>query len=253
MIEQTFGSLFAGIGGIDLGLERAGWKCKWQVENDPYCVKILEKHWPNVKRYGDIKIVTELENVDLICGGFPCQPISVAGKRKGTKDERWLWPEFARIIRLVRPRYVLVENVPGILNVNQGRAMGEVLGDLAESGYDAEWNMLSASMFGGSHCRKRIFIVAYSNRNRIQRCGNSEVFSYDRQRWKNGEKTMPSWPEIWNLTRIRAGEGEPLISGVDHGSPHWLDRTRLLGNAVVPQIIEWICRRILELEGRNYP
>lgn len=162
--KPTFGSLFAGIGGIDLGLERAGWTCKWQVENDPYCLAVLRKHWPNIPKFGDVKQLdgSELEPVDLICGGFPCQPVSCAGKRKAQADERWLWPEFARIIRMVRPRFVLVENVPGILSANGGRAMGEVLGDLAACGYDAEWNRLSATSVGAPHLRERIFIVAYT-------------------------------------------------------------------------------------------
>jgi len=118
-----FGSLFTGIGGIDLGLERAGWECKWQVEIDEFCQKILAKHWPNVPKFGDVRQIKEgqLEHVDLIAGGFPCQPVSTAGKRKGREDERWLWPEMARIVRMVRPRFVLVENVPGILSVNRGK------------------------------------------------------------------------------------------------------------------------------------
>ncbi len=163
VIVPTFGSLFAGIGGIDLGLERAGWECQWQVENDPYCTKVLEKHWPDVQRFGDLKEVTELPPVDLIAGGFPCQPVSHAGKRKGEADERWLWPEFARIIRLVRPPLVLVENVPGLLS----RGMGAVLGDLAALGYDAEWESLPAAAFGAPHLRYRVFIVGYRNTNRV--------------------------------------------------------------------------------------
>jgi len=156
----TFGSLFSGIGGLDLGLERAGMQCRWQVEIDPYCRKVLEKHWPEVPRFGDIKGITELPAVDLICGGFPCQPVSVAGKRLRQADDRWLWPEFARVIRMVRPRYVLVENVPGLL----AGGMGDVLGDLAALGYDAEWGVLSAADMGAPHLRKRVFVVADSAR-----------------------------------------------------------------------------------------
>jgi len=113
----SVGSLFSGIGGIDLGLERAGMKIAWQVEIDEFCLKVLRKHWPEVPKYGDIRKIDpkELEPVDLIAGGFPCQPVSIAGKKLAQKDERWLWPEFARIIRMVRPKYVLVENVPGLL------------------------------------------------------------------------------------------------------------------------------------------
>jgi DNA (cytosine-5)-methyltransferase 1 len=103
------------------------------VEIDDYCRRVLAKHWPDVPKFGDIRTVTggELEWVDLICGGFPCQPVSIAGLRLGRDDERWMWPEYARIVRLVRPRLVLVENVPGLL----GRGMGDVLGDLAALGY----------------------------------------------------------------------------------------------------------------------
>ena len=105
MREWTFGSLFAGIGGLDLGLERAGWRCRWQVELDPFCERVLAKHWPDVRRYGDIRSVgADLAPVELICGGFPCQPVSHAGKRRAQADARWLWPEFARVVRAVRPR-----------------------------------------------------------------------------------------------------------------------------------------------------
>jgi DNA (cytosine-5)-methyltransferase 1 len=158
----TFGSLFAGIGGIDLGLERAGMTCKWQVEIDPWCRQVLAKHWPDVRRYEDVKAVggDTLEPVELIAGGFPCQDVSVAGQGAGIKDgtRSGLWSEFHRIIRELRPRYVLVENVPGLF----ANGMGRVLGDLAEIGYDAEWEVLSAADVGAPHLRKRVFIVAYS-------------------------------------------------------------------------------------------
>lgn len=153
----TFGSLFAGIGGIDLGLERAGWECRWQVEINPFCQAVLARHWPDVPKFGDVREVAELERVDLIAGGFPCQSISHAGRRLGTADERWLWPEFERVLRLVRPVLVLVENVPGLLH----RGMGEVLGGLASLGYDAEWDRIPAAAVGAPHLRNRIWIVAY--------------------------------------------------------------------------------------------
>src|SRR4029450_2592075 len=114
----TFGSLFAGIGGFDLGLERAGLTCRWQVEIDPFCRKVLAKHWPDVTRYADIRELDgrTVDPVDVLCGGFPCQPHSLAGKRGGSADERDLWREFARVIREVGPRWVLAENVPGLLS-----------------------------------------------------------------------------------------------------------------------------------------
>ena len=112
---MTFGSLFAGVGGFDLGFERAGMECKWQVEIDPLCRSVLERHWPAVTRYADIREVRwdDVERVEVVCGGFPCQPVSVAGKRRAQEDDRWLWPEFARCIGELRPRYAVMENVTG--------------------------------------------------------------------------------------------------------------------------------------------
>jgi len=164
----TFGSLFAGVGGIDLGLERAGWECRWQVEWDPFCQHVLAHHWPDVPRYGDITAVdwSGVERVDLLAGGFPCQPFSAAGRQAAQADPRWLWPEFRRAIRALRPALVLVENVPGLLAVNDGTAFGDVLGDLAESGYDAEWDCLPASAFGALHERDRVWLVAYPQSDR---------------------------------------------------------------------------------------
>ncbi len=158
---MRFGSLFSGIGGMDLGLEWAGLECAWQVENDPYAVRVLEKHWPEVTRYADIREVDfgGVEPVELLAGGFPCQDLSYAGKGLGLSGARsGLWSEFKRAVRAVGPRYVLVENVPGLLS----RGMGAVLGDLASLGYDAEWQSLPAAAFGAPHLRWRVFIVGYS-------------------------------------------------------------------------------------------
>ena len=157
----TFGSLFSGIGGIDLGLERAGWTCRFQVEWDEWCSRVLAKHWPDVPRYGDITTVDwgTVEPVDLLAGGFPCQPFSLAGQRRGKSDERWLWPAFAAAIGALRPRLVLVENVPGLLAGHGG--MGAVLGDLAALGYDAEWDCVPAAAVGAPHLRYRVWIVAH--------------------------------------------------------------------------------------------
>ena len=173
---MNFGSLFSGIGGIDLGLERAGMCCKWQVEIDEFATRVLDKHWPTVPKWKDIYEFIEQgcgKSVDLVCGGFPCQPVSVAGNRQGEIDERWLWDSFRNVIQIRRPTYVLVENVPGLLSAKdaagyRGGLFGKVLWDLAQSGFDAEWQVLPASAFGAPHIRKRIFIVAYSDCRRQQ-------------------------------------------------------------------------------------
>jgi DNA (cytosine-5)-methyltransferase 1 len=158
----TVGSLFSGIGGIDLGLERAGMEVRWQVEIDEWCRRVLTKHWPDVPKYGDITTLTgeELAPVDLLCGGFPCQPVSVAGRRLGDADDRWLWPEFIRVVRLVRPTWVLVENVPGLRSAASGRLFGGILADLAACGFDAEWDCIPASAVGAHHQRDRLWLVA---------------------------------------------------------------------------------------------
>src|SRR4030042_87214 len=201
---MTVGSLFSGIGGIDLGLERAGMRVRWQVEIDPYCIRVLEKHWPNVKRYGDIRELkwSEVEPVDLICGGFPCQPVSVAGARKGDKDERWLWPEFLRAIREVRPRYALVENVPGLLSTDDGRLARGVFGDLAEVGYDAEWGIVSAADVGAPHRRQRIFIVAHAESHLWGASRDGGPFSFD---GSDSSLADPKVPECQGASHSRAG------------------------------------------------
>jgi DNA (cytosine-5)-methyltransferase 1 len=206
--RPTFGSLFAGIGGIDLGLERAGWRGRWQVEWDPFCQRVLAKHWPDIPRYGDIATVdwSGVERVDLLAGGFPCQPVSGAGKRKAQSDERWLWPEFLRAIRALRPSLILVENVTNLLAINGGSAFGEVVGDLAASGYDAEWDCIPAAAVGAPHDRDRIWIVAYPNsepvRNRAGDMGGPQ---------SPGAREEPEWKWL----RPDAFDGRPAVADAD--------------------------------------
>jgi len=154
----TIGSLFSGIGGLDLGLEAAGLgPVVWQCEVDPWCRRVLAHHWPEATRYDDVQTLTDPPPVDLIAGGFPCQDLSYAGKGAGLDGERsGLWLEFARIIRLARPRWVVVENVSALL----ARGLGIVLSDLAEIGYDAVWDCIPAQAVGAPHRRDRLFVVA---------------------------------------------------------------------------------------------
>lgn len=157
---MTIGSLFSGIGGLELGLERAGLgPVRWQAEVDPFARSILRKHWPGVPIYRDVREVKRgtTEPVRVVCGGFPCQPFSVAGLRRGTDDERWLWPECARILDELRPEWGVFENVPGL----RTRGLGVVLADLAARGFDAEWLDLRASDVGAPHRRERLFVIAH--------------------------------------------------------------------------------------------
>ena len=160
---MTVGSLFSGIGGFDYGLESIGMKIKWQVENDKFCNKVLANHWPNVKRYGDIKDVKtdELKPVDLICGGFPCQPFSCAGKRKGKEDDRYLWPEMLRIITGLKPRWIIGENVAGIVNME----LEQVCTSLEIEGYKVRPIIIPACAINAWHRRDRVWILGYAKFN----------------------------------------------------------------------------------------
>lgn len=173
IIEKlTVLDLFSGIGGFSLGLQRTGgFETIAFCEIDPFCRKVLAKHWPGVPCFEDItkldkEELNSLGRIDVICGGFPCQPVSCAGKRKGKEDTRWLWPEFCRVVRCVRPEWVLIENVPGLLSADSGRLFAGILRDLSESGYDAEWNIVSAASVGAPHLRKRVFVVAHTMQQR---------------------------------------------------------------------------------------
>ena len=160
---MRFGSLFTGVGGFDLGFERAGLKCAWQVEQDKFCSQVLERHWPNVRRYEDVREVGKenLEAVDLICGGFPCQDLSVAGKRAGFDGERSsLWFEFERIIDEMRPKWVVIENVPGLLSSENGADFAVILKSLDECGYGVAWRIFDSKNFRVAQRRRRVFIMA---------------------------------------------------------------------------------------------
>lgn len=159
---MRFGSLFSGIGGFDLGLERAGMECAWQVERDKQCCAVLSSRWPDVTRYDDVRTFDATGSVrcDLICGGFPCQDLSVAGRRAGLAGERsGLFFEFMRIVGQQSPRWVLIENVPGLLSSHGGRDMGAVVGRLGQLGYGWAYRVLDAQWFGVAQRRRRVFIV----------------------------------------------------------------------------------------------
>lgn len=164
--RPTVGSLFTGIGGFDLGLERAGWEIKWQIEKDKFRRQILKRHWPDVELREDVESDTVgLEPVDLICGGFPCQDVSLAGRRFGLAGRRSrLWFSFIRVVKEMGPPWVIIENVPGLLSSHEGRDFEIIIQGLAECGYGVAWRVLDSQYFGIPQHRRRIFIVGCSGK-----------------------------------------------------------------------------------------
>lgn len=243
------GSLFSGIGGFDLGLERAGFSIAWQVEIDEYSTRVLTKHWPHVPKYGDIRAIdwATVAPVDVLCGGFPCQDLSCAGKRAGLREgtRSGLWFEYLRAIRALRPKHILVENVPGLLD---NHALGRVLGDLAESGYDAEWAMFPASSFGFPHQRQRVWIIAYPQCQRWDASQNEILINLQGMHDQGGAATLR-----WMVENARSRDSN-ISSDIrnGHGIPHFMDRLRGLGNAVVPKIVEALGKMIMEVEHGNH-
>src|SRR6266705_4181510 len=164
---MTVLSLFSGVGGLVLGLERAGMTITGQVELDPWCRKVLAKHWPEVPRHDDVRTAAgwwrsqPCPVADIVAGGPPCQPFSNAGRKRGVADERWMWPAMAAVVRELRPSYVVVENVSALIADRD--AFGWILADLADLGFDAQWSLLSACAMGAPHTRERLFLVAYAD------------------------------------------------------------------------------------------
>ncbi len=238
------GSLFSGIGGFDLGFERAGFDITWQVEIDDYANRVLAKHWPHVARYRDVREcgAANLAPVDVVVGGFPCQDISFAGAGAGLDGSRsGLWFEMRRIIREVGPRYVVVENVAALLQ----RGLGRVLGDLADLGFDAEWSSLTACAVGATHMRERLFIVAYTNGEHGRpRLRDSVARAF------RPVQEIDGFASARARAKARLADPSELYGGAD-GLTDGFHRNHGIGNAVVPDVAEWIARRILEAEERH--
>jgi DNA (cytosine-5)-methyltransferase 1 len=276
--------LFSGIGGFSLGLERAGMRTVAFCEREPFCRQVLAERWPGIPCYDDVRTLTADRlaadgiNVDAICGGFPCQDISVAGSGAGLGGARsGLWSEYARLIGELRPRYVIVENVSALLS----RGLDRVLGDLAALGYDAEWHCIPASAVGAPHRRDRIWIVAYPGRPEWREVGSARqrvAWAECLSQWQKGaggfgagcedvadtdrdddgdnareiqgqastEPDGADWREAGRVpSSIRWWSSEPDVGRVAHGIPARVDRLKSLGNAVVPQIPEIIGRAIM--------
>ena len=244
---MKIGSLFSGIGGIELGFERAGgFETSWFVEKDPYAQAVLRKHWPRVPIYKDITKLDfkKLPKVDVLTGGFPCQDISTNGKGKGIFGPRsGLWKEFARAIRCLQPRYAFIENVSSLANLG----LNEVLADIAKEGYDAEWFDIRASDFKAPHIRERLFIIAYPNSSRHKRswkCSSTLEKEIPAQLFAFDPKQMAFAFKNWEVEL-----SESHVRRMADGVPNWSHRIKCLGNAVVPQCAEFFAKKIKEKEG----
>ena len=248
----TFGSIASGIGGFDLGFERAGMICKWQIEIDDYRRKILAQHWPHVKQYADAKRYKEynLQTVDLIVGGIPCQPYSVAGKRRGPKDDRNLWPTMHSIIESLRPDWVVFENVPGIINVY----LDVVLSDLESMDYSTGTICVPALAFGASHIRQRIITVARSQQPIMENTTGTRLEKRTEIHGTATTRTPRTSSRELRVERERRRTQwptEPRMARVAHGIPNRVDRVKGLGVSFPPIVAEWLGLMIIEQEMQN--
>lgn len=251
MQELTHLSLFSGIGGLDLAAEWAGFKTIGQCEWGEYQTKVLEKHWPNVPRWKNIKTLTGesfyertgLQTIDLISGGFPCQPFSVSGKRRGKKDDRYLWPEMFRIIKELRPTWIVGENVAGIVNM----ALDTVLSDLEDEKYSCTSFIIPACSVNAPHKRNRVAIVAY---NDSRRCGKNRKFkSVEGIQGEKKDYSLQTEKFCSHPYESRTKwDVEPRMDRVVHGVSNQVDRLKCLGNAVVPQQFYPIFKAIADVE-----
>jgi DNA (cytosine-5)-methyltransferase 1 len=239
---MTVGSLFSGIGGFDLGMIRAGHQVLWFCESDPFCRTILAKHWPTIPCYEDIRTLNAdtVARPDCLIGGPPCQPVSHAGPQRGVKDDRFLWTEALALGRNLGCRYQLYENPPALLTIDGGRVFGALLGSLAQSGHTCEWRCLRASEFGAPHQRDRVWIVAYPHRTGLEGRAVLPERAGELPAWKGGVVSGffdAPIERVW-ITEPRLGRT------ISHGVPKRVDRLKSLGNAVVPQMAEWLGERL---------
>jgi DNA (cytosine-5)-methyltransferase 1 len=238
------GSLFSGIGGFEKGAELAGIKTLWNCEIELYQRNVLKKNFPNAKQYTDIREVKNVEYVDIISGGFPCQDISVAGKMEGIKGQRsGLWSEIFRIIWEVRPKYAIIENSPALLI----RGFERILLDLSKIGYNAEWQCISNYSFGYPHKRERLYVIAYSDKERLQGniCTNGGFNSIFKQWSSNPDDGRFMSKRIYEIRSdnvIRNG----------NGFQSWTHRVGSVGNAVNPTIAYYLFECIKQHYNNNY-
>lgn len=237
MNQLTLGSLFSGIGGIDLGFERAGFKTAWQVEINDYCRKVLELRFPHAERFADIRQcgAHNLIPVDVIAGGFPCQDVSYAGFGAGLAGSRsGLFYELARVVSELGPQVVVLENVAALLT----RGLREVLGTLADLGLDAEWGTVSGCSMGETHPRQRLFVVAYSNGF------DGWTRFWDSDARKRGPiQALDGFARARSRAKARMANPSSLYGGAD-GVPFGMERNRAIGNAVAPSVALALALRV---------
>ncbi len=235
-------SLFAGIGGLELGLERAGMAVVGQVEIDPFCRRVLAKHWPDVPRHDDVRTASDWwrseqrPRVDVVCGGFPCQPVSEAGARLAQEDARWLWPAMADVVAAIQPEWVIGENVPGLLTAG----IEYVIADLDRLGYHSRVGTISACAVGATHTRERVFVLAHA-----VRVGCDQGSDQHRARRRGEAGAARGQGRVGSVERSDRRTTEPAVARMANGIPGSMDRIRALGNAVVPQVSEYIGRLIV--------
>ena len=236
------GSLFSGIGGFDLASNWMGWDNIFQVEIDSWCSKLLKQNFPHTSKYNDIKKFNGLDyegKIDIITGGVPCQPFSVAGERKGEKDERYLFDEAVRVVREISPKFVLFENVKGLVSQDNGNTLEKILTSLEAQGYETQSFIIPASSVGCNHRRDRTWILGW-NTNKVG------CFWDERKVGEIQNKDT-------NPKRVSFGEVKPCLDGELNGIPKGLDtnkRIEGLANAVVPELVYQIFKII---DGLNCP
>jgi DNA (cytosine-5)-methyltransferase 1 len=240
-------SLFSGIGGLELGLERAGMTVVGQVEIDEFCRRVLAKHWPEVPRHDDVRTAVEWWRsavrpaVDVVAGGFPCQPVSEAGLKRAQQDDRWLWPAMAQVVADLSPEWVIGENVPGLLSLG----VDDVVRDLGRLGYRVRVGSISACAMGAPHARSRVFILAHAMRFGCEE-GRAQ---HDAGRHREADAPATRRRRVAAPERSTGWETEPNVDRVAYGVPARVDRLRGLGNAVVPQVGEYVGRLIMAAAG----
>ena len=228
-------SLFTGIGGFDLAAETLDWNILFQSEIDDYCIQVLNKRYPNIPKYGNINEIDATKfagYVDVVAGGFPCQPFSNAGLQQGKEDPRFLWPQMYRVIQECRPNWVIAENVLGLISNANGLVFEQVCTDLEREGYKVQPFVIPAAGKDSFQERKRVWIVACldgfgSEKNKVT---SGEHFKAFRQT----KKQLPGCAHF--ESRFQSVRYYSELDGVVYGIPNWMDRTHALGNAIDPRI-----------------